>query len=41
LNARGLKRGTILQFCPGTTSQPDIDDTVYDVSEFLESLSLV
>jgi hypothetical protein len=37
LNARGLKRSIISQFCPDTTSQPDLDDTVYDVSEFLMS----
>lgn len=36
-NARGLERGIILQFCPGATSKPDLNDTVHDASEFLVS----
>jgi hypothetical protein len=32
-----LERGIILQFCPGATSKPDLNDTVHDASEFLVS----
>jgi hypothetical protein len=37
LNERRLERGIILQFCPGATPKPDLNDTVHDASEFLVS----
>ena len=37
MDAEVLERGIILQFCPGTTSKPDLNDTVHDAGEFLVS----